>query len=211
MKNKVKNILRSIGFGLSFLIPYKLLSGLNLVSNLMYGGYIKKQFGNVDENFTINRPIYLTGGKNIKIGKNFVALAGFRIEAIESHLAFTYRPTIFIGDNVEINHDCHIACINNVLIADNVLIASRVFITDHFHGKIDDTIAITPPKQRELYSSGPVVINRNVWIGENVSIMPNVEIGENCVIGANSVVTKSFAANSVIAGVPAKVLKTFGV
>lgn len=55
---------------------------------------------------------------------------------------------------------------------------------------------------------GPITIGDNVYIGWNAIIMPNVQIGNNCVIGAGAVVTKSIPDNSVVAGVPAKVIET---
>ncbi len=63
------------------------------------------------------------------------------------------------------------------------------------------------------YTSGDVtrrgiVINNNCWIGNNVTILDGVEIGEGCVIGAGSVVTKSIASFTVIAGVPAKKIRS---
>jgi acetyltransferase-like isoleucine patch superfamily enzyme len=129
-----------------------------------------------------------------------------RVEAIESHLGNVYSPVLKFGSGVSMEDYCHIACINRIVIGDNVLIGSRVFITDHFHGTGIDDLHI-PPNLRPLYSKGPVVIGNNVWIGEGAVVMPGVTIGDNCIIGSNCVVTKSILANHVVGGVPAKIIR----
>lgn len=58
----------------------------------------------------------------------------------------------------------------------------------------------------DLY--GPIIIGDNVFIGMKAIIMPGVNIGDNCIIGAGSIVTKDMPSNSIIAGVPAKVIST---
>lgn len=118
-----------------------------------------------------------------------------------------FSPCLSIGNNVAIHDDCHIGCVDYIRIGNNVLMASKIYITDHFHGGTNTNDLIKPPVFRELFSKGPVVIEDNVWIGEGVVILPNVTIGKNCIIGANSVVTKSFSANNVIAGNPARIIK----
>lgn len=61
--------------------------------------------------------------------------------------------------------------------------------------------------ERPIISKGSVVIGNNVWIGDKVTILPNVTIGDGVVIAANSVVTKNIPTCSVVAGIPAKIIK----
>ena len=53
----------------------------------------------------------------------------------------------------------------------------------------------------------PIVVGDNCWFGANVSVMPGVKIGNGCVMGAGSVVTKDVPDNSLVTGVPGKVIK----
>lgn len=92
-----------------------------------------------------------------------------------------------------------------IQIGDGTLIASKVFISDHSHGKthcIDNRI----PYDRPLVSK-PVSIGNNCWIGDGACVLYGVTLGDNVIVGANSVVTHSFPSNSVIAGCPAKIIR----
>ena len=109
-----------------------------------------------------------------------------------------------IGKNVQINDFCHIACAKDIEIGEDVLIASRVFITDHDH-LISDVPA--PPSSTGLSVSAVRIGNRS-WLGEGVCILKGVALGEDCVVAANAVVTKSFPKGSIIGGVPAKMIKS---
>lgn len=57
-------------------------------------------------------------------------------------------------------------------------------------------------------TSQPIVIGNNVWIGAGAIVLPGVTIGDNAVVGAGSVVTKNVEANTVVAGDPAKPIKS---
>ena len=145
----------------------------------------------------------------ISIGKNFSSLYNLRIEAWDAYENEIFQPEIIIGDNVNLNSDCHIGCIDKVIIGDNVLIGSKVYISDHSHGEISKEALLISPVHRKLHSKGPVTIGNNVWVGENVAILPGVTIGLNSIIGANAVVTRDIPANSVVGGNPARIIKTF--
>jgi acetyltransferase-like isoleucine patch superfamily enzyme len=174
----------------------------------IYSGYIKNRIGNCGSNLFTKYPLYIIGGNKISIGNNFSSFRRNRIEVFGKILNKEYFGKLVIGNNFSINDDCHIACINKITIGNNVLFASKIFVTDHFHGQINKESFLKPPALRSLYSKGEVKIGDNVWVGEGVVILPGVFIGENCVVGANSVVTKSFPKNSIIGGNPAKLIRS---
>jgi acetyltransferase-like isoleucine patch superfamily enzyme len=156
----------------------------------------------------IRYPIDIRGRKNIEFGKKFAA--GYHCR-IETH-ASSKEKVLIIGQNVQINDFVHIAAKQSVVIGNNVLIASKVFISDISHGSyngdIFDSEPETDPQKRKLVSK-PVSIDENVWIGESVSILPGVRIGKASIIGANSVVTKDIPDYCIAAGNPAKVIKRY--
>ena len=189
--------------------PPKMLVHLNHLYNKLYTERMKKVFASVGDNAYIMSNIYVRGGQKIIIGNNFYCYWGVRIETYSCHNGMKFNPQIIIGNNVSINPDCHIGAINRIEIHDGVLMASLVFITDHFHGKINREDLLVSPQKRILFAKGTVIIKKNAWLGEGVAVMPGGTIGENSVIGANAVVTKDIPDNSIAVGIPAKVIKQF--
>lgn len=153
----------------------------------------------------IRQPTRVRGFSNMRIGRNFTTGQYCRIEAADSTVQG--EATMFIGRDVQINDGCHIASVVRLVIGNNVLIASGVFITDHDHGEIDRASMDVAPAARPLVCSA-VIIGDNVWIGEKVVILKGVEIGHGSVVAAGAVVTKSMPPYSVIGGIPARVLRT---
>lgn len=160
------------------------------------------------KNSNIRGPFIIKNPQYISIGENFSSLHNLRLEAWDRYGNDSFTPQLTIGDNVCVNSDVHIGCINRVEIGNNVLMASRIYISDSSHGDITEEALSVPPLLRPLVSKGPVIIEDNVWIGEGACILPGVTVGLNAIIGANCVVTRDVPPNTVVAGVPAKVIKT---
>jgi lipopolysaccharide O-acetyltransferase len=182
---------------------YGFLGSIRLLASLIYTKIFFR------EARLIRLPFDIRNKRNIKIGKNFTTGFGCRIEAFP--LDEDCKICISIGEDVQINDYVHIGAVGSITIGDNVLMASKIYISDHNHGSYDDLISDNP-LSKPIYRKAickPVVIGNNVWLGESVCVLPGVTIGEGCVVGALSVVTKSIPPYSIVVGNPAKVVKEF--
>lgn len=152
----------------------------------------------------IRRPLYLRGRRSIKIGRGMTTGHSCRFDLDGQ------KRTLYVGNNCEFGDYTHIVALNKVVIGNNVLVASKVFISDTSHGEYGGLNQDSPdskPKDRKLVKK-QVNIGNNVWIGENVVILPGSTIGNGCIIGANSVVNgKKFEDNTIIVGSPARIVK----
>lgn len=104
-----------------------------------------------------------------------------------------------LGKNVFINHACSFLDIGGIVIEDDVMIGPRVNITSEGH-PLD-------PADRKALIPKRVVIKRNAWIGAGATILPGVTVGENAVVAAGAVVSRDVPPDTVVAGIPAKVVK----
>ena len=105
-----------------------------------------------------------------------------------------------IGKNVFINHACSFLDLGGITIEDDVMIGPRVNITTENH-PID-------PSQRRSLDLKSVLVKKNAWIGAGATILPGVTIGENAVVAAGALVNRDVPANTIVAGVPAKIIKS---
>ena len=153
----------------------------------------------------IRLPLFRSGPK-FCYKKGLTMGRGCRIDVGSGRYSLTIGKDARIGDYVHINAE------KEVVIGDNVLMASKIFISDASHGSYSGDIQDLPntiPSLRELVVK-PVKIGDNVWIGENVVILQGTIVGDGCIIGANSVLNgKEYPNNSIIVGAPAKVIKKF--
>ena len=144
----------------------------------------------------VRRPIYIRGAASISGGDNLTTGRFCRFD-LEGK-----KKTLFIGDNCEMGDMTHIVAHNKVKIGNDVLIASKCFISDTNHGKYfgeNQDSPETPPNARRL-SVGETIIGDRTWIGENAVILPGANIGVGCIIGANSIVSRSIPDGSMVVG-----------
>lgn len=129
-----------------------------------------------------------------KVGKGVVIYPGVWI---------TPGRNLIIKDNVDIAKDVLISTSGGVEIGERTLIGYRTQIisSDHTIPPIGEPFPISGDKH------GKIIIEKDVWIGANCLITSGVKIGEGAVIAGGSVVTKDVAKNSIVGGVPAKLLK----
>jgi acetyltransferase-like isoleucine patch superfamily enzyme len=109
---------------------------------------------------------------------------------------------IRLGKNVFINHACSFLDMGGITIEDDVMIGPKVNLITEDH-PLD-------PKDRKTVLPRPIVVKRNAWIGAAATILPGVTIGENAVVAAGAVVSRDVPPDTVVAGVPARVVKALG-
>lgn len=107
---------------------------------------------------------------------------------------------IRVGRNVFINQNCTIYDLGGVEIGDDVMIGPNVSIITSGH-------PLEPSLRRAAVTANPIAIGRNVWIAAGATIIGGVTIGENSVVAAGAVVTSDVPSNSLVAGVPAKIVR----
>jgi acetyltransferase-like isoleucine patch superfamily enzyme len=106
---------------------------------------------------------------------------------------------IKIGKSVFINHACSFLDLGGITIEDDVLIGPRVNLITENH-------PIDPAKRKDLDLKS-ILIKRNAWIGAGATILPGVTIGENSIVAAGAVVNKDVPDNTIVGGIPAKILR----
>ena len=137
----------------------------------------------------------LLAGRAKKFGSNIYIGRSVNLKNVE-HLS--------IGDNVSVHDSCYLDALGRLEIGYNVSIAHHTSILT-FNHTWDDTAL---PIKYNPVQKAPVIINDDVWIGCGVRIMPGVVIGTRSIIAAGSVVTRDVPPGVIVAGVPARVIKS---
>ena len=120
---------------------------------------------------------------------------------IEPPFNCVYGRNSYIGDHVFLNVLCTILDCNEVHIGHHVMIGPAVQIYTAAHHLQAET------RIQGFEVAKPIVIEENVWIGGGAILLPGVMIGRNSIVGAGAVVSRNVAANTVVAGNPARVIR----
>ncbi|MFA1712666.1 sugar O-acetyltransferase [Peribacillus sp. YIM B13477] len=138
--------------------------------------------------------------KREEIIKNLFGTVGVD-PSIEHNFHCDLGYNIHVGDNFYAGYNCTILDMAEVRVGDNCMIGPNVGIYTAGHS--------IEPKDRNKSGYGiPIIIGNDVWIGGSCIILAGVTIGDNSIVAAGSVVTKDVPANTIVAGNPAKILKS---
>lgn len=136
-----------------------------------------------------NHFVLYPDAKKIEIGNN-LDLKNY------IHIKVLNNAELILGDNLFFNNFCSINCLEYISIGDNTLFGENVKLYDHNHDyqRTENNLVVFPSK----FTTAPITIGKNCWLGSNVTVLKGVTIGDNCIIGAGCVIHKDIPANSTI-------------
>ena len=139
--------------------------------------------------------------------KNFTMMEKSSIGAFSTihfgNIISKNKSSLYIGRDTHISGYSSLGCAGSVVIGDNCIIGEGLYLHSENHNYGSNDI----PIMHQGVSQIGIRIESNCWFGSRVTVLDGVSIGHGCVVGAGSVVTKSFPPMSVIAGVPACLIK----
>ena len=118
-----------------------------------------------------------------------------------------WHGRVVIGDNVFFNRGCHTAVQRELTIGNGCLFGEKVSIHDEDHLFGAEYVAVPLPDRP--MRTAPVRIGNDVWVGAKATIVAGVSIGDGAVIAAHSVVTRDVPPNTLVAGTPARVIRSW--
>ncbi|CAN5830411.1 sugar O-acetyltransferase [soil metagenome] len=181
----------------------------NIFKRMLTGGIIPVDDPQMPEMWEIvQRTIELSAALNASVSVDQIRerlseITGKEID--KSSMVFVPFYTNFgrhinIGKRVFINHACSFLDLGGITIEDDVQVGPRVNLITENH-PLD-------PSNRKSLDLKSILIKRNAWIGAAATILPGITIGENAVVAAGAVVNKDVPDNTIVAGIPAKIIRT---
>ncbi len=148
-------------------------------------------------------PCFVCPGVKLEIGREATLRIGRWAWIGHGCKIRVHEGEVSIGAKTVIGQECTISAYQHVEVGRECIIADRVMMIDFDHGV---TEVERPIRLQGIYKRD-VTVGHNVWIGYGACILRGVTVGDNSVIGTNAVVTKSFPADAVLGGVPARVIR----
>lgn len=181
---------------------------------------------NIDSSIFLGRKVKISEKRKLSIGTKTKIHDGVVLDALStnglvigSHCVIGERSIIqctgalssigkgiTIGDNTTFNNDCFFGCSGGIEIGDDVVAGQYVRFHSENHNYDDLDILI---KEQGTTHKG-IKIGNNCWIGSGAVFLDGAELDDGCVVAANAVVTSQFAKNSVVGGIPARIIKKRG-
>ncbi len=174
--------------------------GAQRLRDLLFSKLAAPGFGAFGKNSRILLPTRLSGAEHMSVGDGVLIGAGSWLIVPEQRAP---GPNIVIHDRVRMN-TTSVSAVSRVELEEGVAIARGCYISDHSHGFDDPQ---TPIRYQSITRVAPVLIRRGAWLGQNCVVMPGVTIGRGSVVGANSVVLHDVPDRTIVAGVPARVIR----
>lgn len=167
--------------------------------------WYKNLFGNIGYQSVIFKPIRLINPQNIQVGDKVRIYKDSRIETIEQWGKNKYTPRVIIGSGTTFEQRLHMTCASEMKIGRECAILADVMITDinHEYNEINKNVMSQSIEVKKT------VVGDYCFIGMGSKIMAGSSIGNNCIIGSNSIVVGNIPEYSVVAGVPARIIKRY--
>ncbi|MEO8887353.1 MAG: acyltransferase [Mucilaginibacter sp.] len=193
---------------------------LQIIRGLFLKPFLKRSAGLL----FIGRRVKVRHGYQLSAGKNLILEDNVSVNALSAngiqlgdHVSIARDSILFctgviaqkgtgivIGNRTGISARAYLAGQGGITIGNDVIMGPNVQIFSENH-VFDDTLLTI---KEQGVTKQAVIIGNNCWLGAGCTILAGVILGDGCVVAAGSVVNKSFPANSVLAGVPAKLIKT---
>lgn len=156
------------------------------------------------------RNIFINGRIRVESGVKFVLHPGAHLKiqgnifiGRGSFISILPKGNLILGKSSGVGNNSQIVCHNKIIIGDNTIIGPNVMLFDHNH-QYDFEKGV----MHKSFDVGEIIIGNNCWLGAGCIILKDVHIGNNVIVAAGCVVTKDIPSGSVVAGVPAKIVKS---